>query len=237
MDGPALSSYVSYATGHFWSDLLYSWGTYDLDTARHPGAGFPVAHGSSSTHTNAVQFNTGWNFTGQQGQMVTGPYAGIGWIGGRLGGFDETGGGNAALHYDAQSYDSLVSRVGWQLTRRFETGLGTITPQLRLAWEHENMDDNGGVGVQLLNSPYYVLHGTQQGSDRSTFRESKLTRQNRIFRAAADIQVPGQDCLSVGGGLHLQFRNRLSALLEYEGQIFRSDLMQHYCAVRLVWVF
>lgn len=237
LDGPALSSYVSYADGHFWSDLLYSWGSYSLDTARNPGAGYSVARGSSGTTSNAVQFNTGWNFKAQQGTLTTGPFAGIDWIRGRMGAFDESGGGNAGLHYDAQSYDSLVSRVGWQVSKRIETSGITITPQFRLGWEHENFDDNGGVGVQLLNSPYYLLRGIQQGNDRSTFRATSLTRENKTFRASGDMQVPGQDYLSIGGGVHFQFRHGLSLLLDYQGQVLRSDLMQHFFAVRLGWGF
>jgi uncharacterized protein YhjY with autotransporter beta-barrel domain/ubiquitin len=237
LDGPALSSYLSYADGHFWSDLLYSWGSYSLDTARNPGAGYSVARGSSGTTSNAVQFNTGWNFKAQQGTLATGPFAGIDWIHGGLGAFDEGGGGNAALHYDAQSYDSLMSRVGWQISKRIETGGISITPQFRLGWERENIDDNGGIGVQLLNSPYYLLRGVQQGNDRSTFRPTSPTRENKTFRASAEMQAPGQNSLSIGGGVHFQFRHGLNLLLDYQGQVLRSDLMQHFFAARLRWSF
>ncbi len=237
LDGAALSGYLSYVNDHLWSDLLYSWGSYDLDMARHPGAGYPMARGEANSTSNSVQCNMGWNFTAQQGAMVTGPFAGLDWIGGQQASFDERGGGFAALRYQAQSYDSLVTRLGWQISKRIEMTSVTVTPQLRLGWEHESMDDNGGTGVQLLQSPYYLARSTRLGNDRSSFSSTRLARQNKTFQASAETQWPGQDYLAVGGGVHCTLRHGLSAVLNYQGQVLRSDFMQHIFAVRLNWTF
>ena len=54
LEGPALSAYLSFVRKNYWSSLLYSFGSYELDSTRNPGFGFPQAYGSTRTYTNAV---------------------------------------------------------------------------------------------------------------------------------------------------------------------------------------
>ncbi len=59
LEGPALSTYISYVRGNVWNSLLYSFGTYQMDTIRNTGVPFPTAFGSTRTYTHSVQYNTG----------------------------------------------------------------------------------------------------------------------------------------------------------------------------------
>ncbi len=209
LEGPALSAYVSFARKNFWSSLLYSFGVYELDSTRNPGFGFPQAFGSTRTYTNAVQYNTGWNFRFQNNTLVTGPFAGIDYLHGSVDSYAETGGGAAALAYGEQSYESLVTRVGWTTSKKIQTGWALITPQVRLSYERQNVKNNG-TSVNLINAP---------------------------FTAAGGNQTPGQDYMVAGAGVNFQFNDQVSLMLSYQGQFFRQDMQAHFGQVRIGYKF
>lgn len=128
LEGPALSAYLTFVRKNYWSSLLYSFGSYELDSTRNPGLGFPQAYGSTHSYTNSVQYNTGWNFRFQNNTLLTGPFAGIDYLHGTVDAYSETGGGAAALRYAEQSYESLVTRVGWSASKKIKTDFASITP-------------------------------------------------------------------------------------------------------------
>ena len=209
LEGPALSAYVSFVRKNYWSSLLYSFGTYDLNSTRNPGAGFPQAIGSTRTYTNAVQYNTGWNFRFQNNTLVTGPFAGVDYLHGTVDAYSETGGGAAALSYGKQTYQSLVSRVGWPVSKKLKSRFGDITPQARLSYERQNLKNNG-TSVSLINAPFTAAGGNQQ---------------------------PGQDYLVAGAGVNFQLTDQFNLLLSYQGQFFRQDMQAHFGAVRFSYSF
>ncbi len=209
LEGPALTAYVSFVRKNFWTSLLYSFGDYELDSRRNPGFGFPQAFGSTRTYTNSVQYNTGWNFRFQNNTLVTGPFAGIDYLHGSVNGYNETGGGIAALSYAKQSFDSLVTRVGWTASKKIQTDWALITPQVRLSYERQNLKNNG-TSVNLINAP---------------------------FSAAGGNQTPGQDYMVAGAGVNFQFSDQFSMLLNYQGQFFRQDMQAHYAQVRFGYKF
>jgi uncharacterized protein YhjY with autotransporter beta-barrel domain len=209
LEGPALSAYLTFVRKNFWNSLLYSFGTYELDSTRNPGFAFPQAFGTTRTYTHAVQYNTGWNFRFQNNTLVTGPFAGIDWLHGSVDAYSETGGGAAALRYNEQSYESLVTRVGWGVSKKFKTGFADITPQVRLSYERQNLENNG-TSVSLIAAP---------------------------FTAAGGNQSPGQDYLAAGAGVNFAFKDQCGVLLTYQGQFFRSDMSAHFGAVKLSYRF
>lgn len=210
LEGPALSAYVSYVRGGFWNSLLYSFGTYQMDSIRNTGVAFPTAFGTTRTYTHSVQYNTGWNMRFQNDTLVTGPFAGVDYLHGSVDAYNETGGGLAALHYSAQSYQSLVSRVGWSASKQIKASFGTITPQVRLSYERQNIKSNNGTSVSLINVP---------------------------FSSTGGQQAPGQDYLVAGLGVSLAFNDRFSLMLSYQGQFFRHDLQAHFGSIRFSYQF
>ncbi|MBN8419765.1 MAG: autotransporter-associated beta strand repeat-containing protein [Verrucomicrobia bacterium] len=210
LEGPALSAYVSYVRGSWWNSLLYSFGTYQMDSIRNPGLPFPTAYGSTRTYTHSVQYNTGWNFRFQNDTLVTGPFIGVDYLHGSVDAYSETGGGLAALRYSAQSFQSLVSRVGWSASKQMKTRFVTITPQVRLSYERQNLKNNNGTSVSLINVPFSAVGGSQK---------------------------PGQDYLVAGLGVSLAFTDRFSLMLSYQGQFFRHDLQAHFGSIRFRYEF
>ncbi len=209
LEGPALSAYLSFVRKNYWSSLLYSFGTYEMDSRRNTGFGFPAAFGTTRTYTHAVQYNTGWSFRFQNNTFVTGPFAGIDYLHGSVDAYSETGGGLAALRYGKQSYESLVSRVGWTASKKVHTDWAVITSQLRLSYERQNLRNNG-TSVALINAPFSTSGGNQS---------------------------PGQDYMVAGAGLNFQFTDRFNLLFFYQGQFFRNNQEAHFGSVRFGYSF
>jgi outer membrane autotransporter protein len=209
LEGPMLSAYVSYVRKGFWSSLLYSFGDFDLGSQRIPGLGLPSAAGGTNAYTNAIQYNTGWNFRFQNNTLVTGPFVGIDYLHGSVDAYSETGGGLGALSYARQTFESLVTRIGWSTSKKFETNWATITPQFRLSYERQNLKNNG-TSVSLINAP---------------------------FTAAGGNQTPGQDYMVLGTGVNFQFTPDFSMLLGYQVQLFRNNMEAHFGSVRFGYKF
>lgn len=209
LEGPGLSTYLTFVRKNFWSSLLYSFGSYELNSQRNPGFGFPAAFGNTRTYTNAVQYNTGWNFRFQNNTLVTGPFAGIDYLHGSVDEYSETSGGLAALTYAKQSYESLVTRVGWAASKKIHRNFATVTPQVRLSYERQNLKNNG-TSVSLINAP---------------------------FTAAGGNQSPGQDYVVASAGINFAFNDAFNLLLTYQGQFFREDMQSHFGGVRLSYKF
>jgi len=209
LEGPTLSAYLSYVRKNYWSSLLYSFGDYDIGTHRNPGFGLPVAQGSTRSFTHAVQYNTGWNFRFQNDTLVTGPFAGIDYLHGTVDAYSETGGGVGALSYGKQTFQSLVTRVGWSTSKKFDTTWAVITPQVRFSYERQNLKNNG-TSVQAINAP---------------------------FTAAGGNQTPGQDYMVIGAGVNFQFTPDFNMQLGYQTQIFRNNMEAHFGSVRFGYRF
>ena len=209
LEGPALSAYLTFVRKNYWNSLLYSYGTYDLDSTRNPGFAFPHAFGNTRSYTKAVQYNTGWNFRFQNNTLVTGPFAGIDYLSGMVDAYSETGGGLAALSYGKQTYKSLVSRIGWSVSKKLKSRFGAITPQARLSYERQSLKNNG-TSVSFINAP---------------------------FTTAGGNQTPGQDYLVAGAGVNFQLSDQFNLLIGYQGQFFRQDMQAHFGAVRFSYSF
>lgn len=209
LEGPTLSAYLSYVRKNYWGSLLYSFGDYDLGTHRNPGFGLPTALGSTRAYTNAVQYNTGWNFRFLNDTLVTGPFAGIDYLHGTVDAYTETGGGIGALSFSKQTFQSLVTRVGWSTSKKFDTTWAVITPQVRFSYERQNLKNNG-TSVQAINAP---------------------------FTAAGGNQTPGQDYMVIGAGVNFQFTPDFNMQLGYQTQIFRNNMEAHFGSVRFGYRF
>lgn len=209
VEGVALSTYASYVSRSYWLDLLYSWGRYDLDSARN-GTGFPQAQGETTAFSNALQLNAGWTFRVPAWNLVHGPLAGVDWMHLNVDGYSETGGGAGALAYADRNVDSLITRVGWTVSRPFETKFARITPQFRLTYERQNITSSTGTTVNLINLP---------------------------FTATASNEHPAQNYVVAGAGVSFAFTQGFSVMLTYQGQFFRDNLQAHSGMVRFNYSF
>jgi outer membrane autotransporter protein len=208
ISGIALSAYGSYVTPNFWADLLYSWGSFDLDSTRN-AAGFPVANGSTSATTNMLQFNTGYTIRDPEYRIAHGPFVGVDWMRLNVDGYTETGGGIGALSYADRTADSLITRIGYSASSTFDTSFAKITPQFRIAYERQNIQGSS-TAVSLVNQPFSV---------------------------SSNGQNPGADYMVVGAGVNVAFTNNFGMLLSYTGQFLRENMNAHFGTVRFNYRF
>ena len=95
-------------------------------------------------------------------------------------------------------------------SKQMKTSFATITPQVRLSYERQNIRNNNGTSVSLINVPFSSTGGSQ---------------------------APGQDYLVAGLGVSLAFNVRFSLMLSYQGQFFRHDLQAHFGSLRFSYQF
>jgi len=124
--------------------------------------------------------------------------------------FHERDAGALALDADSDHTSSLVSSLGVRFTKDYATPSGTLTPELKLTWDHEFMDDD------------YVLNASFAGYPLSTF----TVRGDR----------PDRDSLGAGFGLAWQTKENISLHLTYDGN-FTGDNTQHagIAGIRYRW--
>ncbi len=117
------------------------------------------------------------------------------------------------MTFGDQEFESLQSRLGWQISARRDLGNGNIlTPQLRVGWDRENLDRVTNANASL---PVFV-NGAQTGT----------------FGAALNTVEPGSDWMFLGAGVAVKNFNGGSVLLDYQGQYFRDDAHYHHVQLR-----
>ena len=225
IEGPSGSVYMSYASETFYADVLYNYGTFDIETKRNPIFGQRDYYGETDSEQQNAELNLGYNITLGGGKIVTGPIASLRFVQGNIEAYTEQTPGNAQIRYDQQTYESLISALGWQLSYKINAGKITIVPQVRAAWEHEYLDDADMVSAELVNSPFFRTTSTG------------VERLPGNLRANQTTESLGTDYLAAGAGVAILVGDNLSFTLDYEGEFFRADSASHYASLRASFRF
>lgn len=110
-----------------------------------------------------------------------------------------TVGGAMALSVDSQTYTSLTSNLGVQISRAISTDSGVWVPQLRIGWIHEFENDQEKVGATFVNDinqqPLYIL-----------------------------TNKPDENYFDLGVGVSGQFANGRSAFIAYNTLLGYDDV-------------
>ena len=216
-EGAAISAYGSAVWKSCYFDLFYSFANLEGDIRRHTLTG-QTARGDSESKTHTVSFNTG--YTIKSGNLHTGPLAGLDWVHGDVQGYRENGGGSAAVVFPDQNFDSLISKLGWQVSYTIPTRAGKITPQVRASWDHEFLDSSETISASLQQSPFATITGTS------------VTTGGK-FSASTKTTKPGSDYLNLGAGISAQLGDRVTATLDYATHIFQARESAHFGSVRV----
>lgn len=216
ISGFSVSGYASWFWRNFYIDGLYSFSDLENEIRRNTLLG-RRAKAEPHQYSHRIELNLGYNL--QIGGFITGPIVAGEYASGELDGYEERGGGRANLRADGQSYDSLITRLGWQISRPIQTGAGVIVPQARASWDRENLDDSERVSVSLLTSPELIV--TQSGA-----------RRGEKFTAQADTQTPQRDYLNVGVGLVWEFARNASVYVDYEAHVFRAGSTEQLVSLK-----
>jgi len=114
--------------------------------------------------------------------------------------FRERDAGALALDADSDHASSLVGSLGLRLTKDYRVPSGTVTPEIRVKWDHEFMNDD------------YALNASFAGYPASAF----TVKGDR----------PHRDSLGAGFGLTWQAKESVYLHLAYYGS-FSGDSTQH----------
>ena len=214
--GLGVSPYATYIRGPLHADALYSLGLFRSSIERPTGNG--VAEGDTDTLVHALEVNAGYNFEWRG--MVAGPIAGAEYRRGEIDGYDEDDGW-AAVGYADQTFESFISRLGGQVS--FPTAVRgvRVVPQVRVAWEHEYLDDTEDISVSLLTSPITIID------------ESGVT-EGAPYSATLRTATLEEDYLSAGAGVMVEVGERIQILIDYEGHFFRGDSELHMAAAKVI---
>lgn len=209
--GFAISTYLSWVRKDFYADVLYSFGINDNSIRRNTLLG-DVATGDTQSTSHTVALNTGYNF--HRGSLTTGPIAGLDYSTGQVDPYAESGSPRGAVSVGGQNSDSFLLKLGWQASYRIKTRIGTVTPQIRAAWEHEFLGGDHSVSARLINTPFAVVQGgvaTGLGQ----------------YTAVRNIGSSGANYAALGAGCLFEFNDRFSVTADFEthlGQDKRNDL-------------
>jgi uncharacterized protein YhjY with autotransporter beta-barrel domain len=138
--------YASYADHGWYANFQgrYSYNSYS--EARSVDFLHQTANGSPNGNEGVVDLDGGYDF--HSGAWTYGPLAGLQYTHLTLNSFNETG-SLADLDVNQDQSDSLRSRLGFNLSYAFCTGIGCITPHLSASWQHEFMDQSRGITSQF----------------------------------------------------------------------------------------
>lgn len=214
--GDHVTGYLSGTWRGFYADFLYSHGSYDHEIRRDT-LFFGDAHGAPDAETHTFQINLGYSF--EVAKFMTGPFASLDYTTGDLGGYTESANAGAGrLEFKGQNFDTLVSRVGWQLSRTFEaTSDFRVTPQIRAGWARENRNRSETVEASLVRSPFSVGFGDQF---------------DRVGKFGAGSRTPDRDdnAIEAGVAVGATWRDRVSLTLDYATRVWEGDNVAHSIA-------
>ncbi len=218
LEGNLISAYATALWQQNWVDLLYSYGRLNSEINRNTGLG-SSGRADADSQSHNVRLNFGRNISVGK-RIVTGPVAGLRYGTGSTDPYSERGGASTDLDYSASDFESMVSRLGWQVSHLRSTTWGRLVSQVHLTWEHEYLPENGAVGVSLQTSPFALVTGDN-------------VRRVGGFSTESDGAQPGTDWVSAGAGLRFELRHGFAILTDYEGAFFRNNASQHFGSLKV----
>ncbi len=157
------AAYARYETGALYIRGLAGVSTSQFDVARMADPQ-TVAEGRFS--------GTGGAFFAEIGRALDMSYVTItpsvrmGYVGARVGGFDETGAQSLDLAVGGASLDTFTSLASLKIEKRFELGEGSsFTAAVTVGWEHQFLDTADTVGAAYAGGPETFITGTDLPRD------------------------------------------------------------------------
>lgn len=216
VEGDSAVIYATLFKNNLWADLLYSYGDNEAEVHRNTGLGTTV-RGTPDIETHQTTLNLGYNMGLDGGRVVHGPTFGASYSEGRIDAYSETGDPRTNTQFAGQEFESLITRVGYQVNWRQDSTIGELRPQLRVGYGRENLDQEQAVAAALIpnaannNSFFGVVNG--QSSD------------------------PGEGWMEFGAGIGIQLTDSCLLTFDYETQIFRENVSVHYGSAMLQMQF
>lgn len=162
----SVAAYATVYKNGYFLDALIGAGFNSYDTKRASLLGY--AEGSPESLQLNSMLNAGYDF--RRGQWTVTPNASIAYTRVNLDEFDETG-SLSPLSYPDQHQESLRSEVGVTIAYDAVFNGMKITPQARIAWQHEFLDSTQTMDSRFIggSGPIFSVSGPQMDRDRTVF--------------------------------------------------------------------
>lgn len=206
VEGNSVVTYATWFRNNFWADALYSYGNSEADIRRNTGAG-TVVRGTPEIDTHQASLNLGYNFGHNRGKVVHGPTFGATYTEGTIDAYTETGDPQNNIAFTSQDFESLITRLGWQVNWQQESTLGLLRPQLRIGYGRENLNRSQNINATLVPN---------------------TANNNTVFGIGSSTSDPGEGWMELGAGLGIDVTEKCRLLFDYETQIFRQNASVHY---------
>lgn len=195
-----LAAYGSYHPGqYFFVDGLLGYQLLSFDSRRYVTANGAMVQGDRDGKQWFASLSVGGDY--QRDRLSVSPYARLDLARATLNGYTERGDAIHALRYEDQDVDTTTASLGVHMDYRYPVRFGTLSPQLRLEYQHDFQDASAvTMGyADLPGGPFY----------RSEI--DGLKRNRFVF----------------GLGAVLQTERDLSLRIEYRGLFGSSEDTDH----------
>ncbi len=165
--------YGKYAVDpHIYVAGLAGFGWQDYDARRFIVA--PISASATSNYSGqSYRFygESGYAFhlAGPLPDTTVTPYVGLGYLHTHVDSFAEAGGGGAGLSVDAVDANSFTTSLGARASTSLRIGNTLLKPEVRIAWQHEWLDDSTNVQSAFVSAPGSVFTVTGAGFGRDSF--------------------------------------------------------------------
>lgn len=206
VEGDSVVTYATWFRNNFWADALYSYGSSEAEIARSTGLGTTV-RATPDIETHQASVNLGYNIGHDGGRVVHGPTFGATYTEGTVDGYTETGDPRSNTRFIEQDFESLITRLGWQVNWQEESTIGLLRPQVRIGYGRENLNrDRNAFGTLVPN----------------------VANNNTVFGIGQSTSDPGEGWMELGAGLGVEISENCRLIFDYETQIFRENAKVHY---------
>jgi outer membrane autotransporter protein len=198
--------YTGYFGHGFYANGAVYGGHYTFESARAGLLG--LANGSSGGGELSTFLVSGYDF--HVGHLKIGPVAALQCSVANLDGFTEHG-SVAPLRVNSDSQDSLVTDLGIKAADNFSVANVSLSPFVRVAWEHEYKYSSLPISANLTEFP----------------------------NSATTVSGPslGHESAVIDAGLSVQWNSHLSSYISYDGQLGRSQYNSNGVSGGLTYAF
>ncbi|AWH29276.1 autotransporter outer membrane beta-barrel domain-containing protein [Stenotrophomonas sp. YAU14A_MKIMI4_1] len=192
-----LAVYSSYHPGdHFFVDTLLGYQLLSFDSRRYVTANGAMVQGERDGSQWLASLSVGGDY--RRDRLSLTPYARLDLARATLDAYTEQGDPIHALHYQDQDVDTTTASLGLRMDYRVPVSVGTLTPQLRLEYQHDFQDDSTVIMnyADLPGGPFYrsAIDGLKTnrfvfglGAVLQTEREFSLRLEYRgVFGSSSD---------------------------------------------------
>jgi uncharacterized protein YhjY with autotransporter beta-barrel domain len=193
------SLYGTYFGERAYLEGVLSYGHHKYNNQRLISIG-PLQRVAESDHTGNSFFlfmEGGYTWPVQNWNLQ--PYASVFYTYLDEGSFQESGARGLDMQVDARQTNSVVSEMGLRLARPIKTSKGTLTPEVKVAWQHDFAVSDRTLPISFAGAP---LGFSVNGRDL------------------------GQDSAVVSAGLTLTSLGGVTTMVKYDGEI-RGDYRAH----------